>query len=86
MTVTISARALQELMAGRLTAEQFQDWTLGRFNPFEQNLAAGRMIASVSFEARSVEADDDYLTFIFKDDPAAAPLRLPSQMRTKDAE
>jgi hypothetical protein len=86
MTITISARALQELMAGRLTAEQLQDWTLGSFNPFEQNLAAGRTIASVSFESKNVEADDDYLTFTFKDDPAAAPLRLPGQMRTEDAE
>jgi len=83
MTVTISARALQELMAGRLTAEQFQNWTLGRFNPFEQNLARGWTIASVSFESKNVEEDDDYLTFTFKDDPAAAPLRLPNQLRNQ---
>ena len=84
MKVTISARALQELMAGRLTAEQFQNWTLGRFNPFEQNLARGWTIASVSFESKNIEADDDYLTFTFKDDPAAAPRRLPSQLRSEE--
>jgi hypothetical protein len=83
MKVTISARALQELMAGRLTAEQFKNWTLGPFNPFEQNLARGWTIASVSFDSKNVEADDDYLTFTFQDDPAAAPLRLPNQLRTE---
>ncbi len=85
MTVTISARALQELMAGRLTAEQFLNWTLGDLNPFEHNLTLGRIISSVSLEPQNVGADDDYLTFTFKDDPAARPLRLPSQLRTKDA-
>ena len=85
MTITISARALQELMAGRLTAEQFQNWTLGRFNPFEQSLARGRTIASVSLQSKNVEADDDLVTFTFKDDPAAAPLLLPNQLRTEDS-
>jgi hypothetical protein len=86
MKVTISARALQELMAGRLTAEQFKNWTLGRFNPFEQNLARGWTIANVSFESKNIEADDDHLTFTFKDDPAAAPLRLPinCELRTEN--
>lgn len=86
MTVRISARALQELMAGRLTAEEFENWTTGRPNLFEQQLALGWTISTVSFEPQNANADDDYLTFTFRDDPAAAALRLPVEVRTKDAE
>ena len=86
MTVRISARALQELMAGRLTAEEFENWTAGRPNPFEQHLALGWTISSVSFEPKNADADDDYLTFTFKNDPAATSLRLPVELRAEDTE
>jgi hypothetical protein len=86
MTVKISARALQELMAGRLTAEEFENWTVGRPNPFERHLALGWTISNVSFEPRNANADDDYLTFTFKNDPAAAALRLPDQLRPENKE
>jgi hypothetical protein len=82
MTVRISARALQELMAGRLRAEQFENWAAGCPNPFEQHLALGWIISSVSFEPKDTVADDDYLTFTFKEDPAAAALRLPDKLQT----
>jgi hypothetical protein len=84
MTVRISARALQELMAGRLTAEKFETWAAGRPNPFEQHLALGWTIASVSFESKSADADDDYLIFTFKEDPAATGLQLPAELRTEN--
>jgi hypothetical protein len=83
MTVRISARALQELMAGRLTAEGFENWTGGRPNPFEQHLALGWTISSVAMEPKNASADDDYLIFTFKDDPAARALRLPVELRTE---
>jgi hypothetical protein len=86
MTVRISARALQELMAGRLTAEGFENWTAGRPNPFERHLALGWTISSVSFEPKNASADDDYLIFTFKDDPAATALRLPVELRTEKSE
>ncbi|WP_058186658.1 hypothetical protein [Terracidiphilus gabretensis] len=86
MTVRISGRALQELMAGRLTVKEFENWTVGgRPNPFEQQLALGWTISSVSYEPKDASADDDYLIFTFKDDPAAAALRLPDELRIKDA-
>lgn len=65
MTGQISARAVQELLAGRLTAEQFADWTVGLPNPFERRLALGWTISSVSFEPGNADADDDYLIFTF---------------------
>jgi hypothetical protein len=82
MTIQISARAVQELMAGRLTAKEFEDWTVGGLpNPFERQLALGRTISSVSFVPKDVNEDDDHLIFTFKDDPAAAPLRLPNELQ-----
>ena len=82
MTIQISARAVQELLAGRLTAKEFEDWTVGRHpNPFERQLALGRTISSVDFVPKDVKADDDYLVFTFRDDPAAAALRMPSTLR-----
>jgi hypothetical protein len=82
MTIQISARAVQELLAGRLTAKEFEDWTVGRHpNPFERQLALGRTISSVDFVSKDVNADDDYLVFTFRDDPAAAALRMPSTLR-----
>ena len=86
MTVRISARALQELMAGRLTAEEFENWTAGRPNPFERHLALGWTISSVSFDPKNASADDDYLIFTFKNDPAATALRLPVELRTEKSE
>jgi hypothetical protein len=84
MTLQISARAVQELLAGRLTARQFENWTMGNLpSPFEQQLALGRTISGVSFVPRSVDADDDYLVFTFEDDPAAAALSLPIALQER---
>jgi len=84
MTAKISARALQELMAGRLTAKEFENWTVGRLpNPFERQLAVGRTISSISLEPKGLDADDDYLIFTFADDPAAAALRLPDELQNE---
>jgi hypothetical protein len=82
MTAKISARALQELMAGRLTAKEFENWTVGGHpNPFERQLALGRTISSASFEPKGLDADDDYMIFAFTDDPAAAALQLPDKLQ-----
>ncbi len=82
MTVRISARAVQELMAGKLTPEQFQRWIFGENNPIDRQLAAGCTISNVRFESKGADADDDYLTFDFKEDPAATRLRLPPSARS----
>lgn len=79
--VHISARGLQEFIAGRLTREQLAHMVVGESNPFERNLLQGRTIASVSFEARGPEKDDDYIVFEFDHDPAAAPLSIPGNLK-----
>jgi hypothetical protein len=81
MTVKLSARALQELMAGRLTSQQFESLIRGKGNPFEVQLAKGRTISRIDFEPRGLADDDDYIVIEFDDDPAAATLRLPDRLK-----
>lgn len=81
MTLRISARAVQELMAGTLSPEMFRDSLFGQDNPVHQQLAAGCTISDVRFEPKGVDHDDDYLVFEFGPDFAATPLRLPIKLR-----
>lgn len=80
MRVHISARGLQEFMAGRLTAEQLKHFIVGDHNPFEAALRSGRTIKAVTLEPKGIERDDDYLVFEFGEDPAAKALELPSNL------
>ena len=82
MTIRISARAVQELMAGTLSHEMFRNFLFGKDNPIHQQLAAGRTVSDVRFEPKGVDHDDDCLVFEFRTDPAATPLRLPVKLRT----
>jgi len=84
MKVHISARGLQEYMAGRLTAGQLKHFIVGDHNPFEGALRKGKTIKAVTFQAKGIDQDDDYLIFEFEDDPAARPLELPSNLAAKD--
>ena len=84
MVLRISARAVQELIAGRLSPEKFRDWNFGNDNPVRQQLEAGRTISSVGFEPQGNGEDDDYLVFEFRDDPAARGLQMPTRLRGVD--
>ena len=81
MNLRISARAVQELIAGRLSPEEFRNWTFGDDNPVRRQLDAGRTISSVRFEPQGNGEDDDYLIFEFRDDPAARGLQMPTQLK-----
>ncbi|MHB8283503.1 MAG: hypothetical protein ACYDD1_02395 [Caulobacteraceae bacterium] len=79
--ISLSARALQRLLAGELTVEQFaeaHDWNNLRYggNPFERAARQGKMIAAVDVEEAG-DKDDDWLTFRLRWDPAAAPFKTP---------
>jgi hypothetical protein len=78
--VTLSARAVQELLAGTLSHEDFKR----RYGDSDPNpvtvlagvLKTGRLIESVSVE-RCPDHDDDWLTFHFsKPDPAPTALKV----------
>jgi hypothetical protein len=82
MTVKLSARSLQDLVAGRLNSEQFELWATGKPNPFARALEQGLTISAVRFEPKGVDEDDDYVVFEFSDDPAARELRLPASVKS----
>jgi hypothetical protein len=79
MTIRMSARALQEYLAGRLSNKQLSDFVMGDHNPFEAYLARGKVISAARFEPKSPDSDDDYLVFEFEEDASASPLKLPDQ-------
>jgi hypothetical protein len=85
--VKISARALLELLAGKVRLEKFfeehgfipSELKVQRlFNPFNAALDRGQMIDSILVE-KSDSQDDDWITFELKGpDPAISPYVLPS--------
>jgi hypothetical protein len=86
MTVRISARALLELLAGKLDQKEFFERhgflpsvpdVPPRVNPFLVSVEKGRMIDSVSIEKSDAE-DDDWITIeLSKPDPAISPFVVP---------
>jgi len=83
--VRLSVRGIQELLAGRLTQEEFfklhgmidMQGTRGIRNPFERAPAEGRLIESTAVETNSDE-DDDWLIFRFGEpNPAISRFRVP---------
>lgn len=74
--VHISARALQDLLAGRITLERFHSvcgmtGRNGHQNRFEKALQEARTLRSVQLIPSGIDTDDDTLAFTFEDDPAA---------------
>ena len=75
-TIKVSARLVQELLAGRISAEEFQKRTFQRdSNQFDRQLNLGPTVARVGFEPGGVDQDDDYIVFDFEPDFAVSPLR-----------
>lgn len=78
----ISARALLDLLAGRITAEQFRHFNgqrPGEVNLFRHWLDMGWTVSNIEFESAGVDQDDDWVVVTFNEDPAARPLKLPSE-------
>jgi hypothetical protein len=81
MTISISARALLDLLAGRITVLQFNHMigmkeTQTQKNLFKHRLDQGDVISSVRIESGGIDEDDDRLIIELTRDPAAAPLTL----------
>lgn len=81
--ISLSSRALQRLLAGDLTVDEFMaahDWNnkVPTDNPFARMSHSGRMISTIDVE-NAEDKDDDWLTFNFgPPDPAVAPFHLPT--------
>ena len=81
MTISISARALLDLLAGRITPDQFNHMvgmkeTPTQKNLFKHRLDQGDVISSVRIEPGGIDEDDDRLVIELARDPSAAPLTL----------
>lgn len=75
LIMKISARALQQYLAGAITQEQFErQVSSGDKNLFQLWLMQGHTISDVGFEKAGVDEDDDLVVFHFRKDPAASPL------------
>jgi hypothetical protein len=85
MTVRISARCLQEYIAGKISREQFERWGTGEHNLFGNNLTRGRTISNVHFVPKGNDEDDDYIVFEFAEDPAATSLKAHSSAEDKSS-
>ncbi len=91
MTIKISARALLDLLAGRITVEHFQRSTglldsSTQKNIFAQLLDQGETFAGIEIEPGGIDEDDDWLTIRFKHDAAAAPLSVNAPDKSRSAD
>ena len=81
MMISISARALLDLLAGRITPEQFGHMIgmpdePNRPNLFKHYLESGQMMSAIRIVHGGLDEDDDRLEVEFSYDVAAAPLSL----------
>jgi len=81
MTIKISARAFLDLLAGRITLEQFHHFSglengSTKRNIFAHRLDQGDTLSSVKIEHGGLDEDDDWLVIDLQQDPSAGPLKL----------
>ena len=81
--IKVSARRLQELLAGRITLQQFEqrEFGVGMLNRFDSELERGLTIQDARVEKAGLDEDDDILVFDLGPDPAALPLKKPTTSR-----
>lgn len=80
--VSISARLLLDLLAGRISEQQFRYFLGEKPNEpsmFKNWLDRGITISDVTMKPRSLDEDDDHIVLHFSDDAAARALRSPEQ-------
>jgi len=78
MTIKVSSRLVLELLAGRISQEQFRNFMFGKDkNIFEIQLTRGLTIQSSHLEKSGLDKDDDYLVFDMEPDFAAGALKKP---------
>lgn len=92
MQIKISSRALLELLAGKVSQQEFferygfvpSEWRPGPYaNPFDIGLNKGLTISQLSFEKTETE-DDDWIIFeMAGPDPAISPFTVPPDAGTK---
>ncbi len=78
LRVEFPARMLLDLLAGRMTEEQFRRQLdrSGSKNIFEHWLSRGMTISRAEMAPRDIDEDDDHIVLYFSDDPAVRPFKL----------
>jgi hypothetical protein len=82
-TIRISARLVQELLAGQVTPERFADFHRwgnepgGGPNPFERALLRGELISAINVIDCGDEDDNQFEFHFGPPDPAVSPFRRP---------
>jgi len=78
LRVEFPARMLLDLLAGRMTEEQFRQQLdrPGSKNIFEHWLSRGMTISRAEMAPRDIDEDDDHIVLYFSDDPAVRPFKL----------
>jgi len=80
LSISISSRMVLELLAGRITQEQFQNFAFGKHqNQFDHQFKRGMTIQSARLEKGGLDEDDDYLVFDMEPDFGAQALRNPKR-------
>ncbi|SFM04134.1 hypothetical protein SAMN03159423_5011 [Bradyrhizobium sp. NFR13] len=78
LSISVSSRLVLELLAGRITEEQFRNFAFGRdHNHFERYLKSGMTIQSARLEKSGIDEDDDDLVLDLEPDWGAKPLVNP---------
>lgn len=77
--VEFPARMLLDLLAGRITEQQFRQrlYEPGSKNVFEHWLNSGKTISHAEMAPRDIDKEDDHIVLYFSDDPAARQFELP---------
>ncbi len=78
-TLHIPARALLDLLAGRITPQQFAHFMGDQPSDvalIKSLLDNGNTLSKIEMSKRDVDVDDDHIVLHFADDPAARALRL----------
>ena len=84
--VKFPARMLLDLLAGRITEEQFRrrfDQGGESGNVFKRWLDSGLTISGTTMAPRDIDEDDDHVILHFTDDAAARPFRLNRPVATE---
>jgi hypothetical protein len=87
VTIRLPARAVLDLLAGRIDAETFRRETGGlamKTNLFKLWLDQGRTIQGAAFEPGGLDEDDDHLVLTLADDPSARELHVPDTVPKPD--
>lgn len=78
-TLHIPARALLDLLAGRITPQQFTHFMgdqQGDVSLIKSLLDNGNTLSKIEMSKRDIDVDDDHIVLHFTDDPAARALKL----------